>query len=52
MKSIIAFACLLTVAYALPQIRDRDCPCDDYDKCTTIGKFFIMSMEFDKNISD
>ena len=39
MKSVIVFACLLTVAYALPQIRDRDCPCQDYDKCTTIGSY-------------
>ena len=98
MKSVFAFACLLMVAYALPQIRDKDCPCKDYEKCATIGydhfvcicpsgdkylqsadfdctlpqlnpctedpcgnkavcvaaqgKFFIMSTEFDKNISD
>ena len=49
MKSVIVFACLLTVVFALPQIRDRDCPCEDYDECTTIGKFLTMSTEFDKN---
>ena len=97
MKSVIAFACLLIVSYGLPQRVDKDCPCQDYDKCSTIGdhfvctcpsgdkyllgadfdctlpqlnpctedpcgykavcvaaqgKFFIMSTEFDKNISD
>ena len=39
MKSVIAFACLLMVAYALPQIVDKDCPCQDYDGCTTIGSY-------------
>ena len=39
MESVIAFACLLTVAYALPQVRDKECPCEDNAVCTMIGKY-------------
>ena len=42
MKSVIALSCLLTVAYALPQVWDKQCPCDvsggfEYDKCANLG---------------
>ena len=43
MKSVITFACLLMVAYALPQIVDKDCPCQDYDTCSTIGDHFVCT---------
>ena len=43
MKSVIAFACLLIVAYGLPQRVDKDCPCQDYDKCSTIGDHFVCT---------